>query len=34
VHLDRQPDHPICQRFRKKHKVVSVNTVFSALPPC
>ena len=34
VHLDRQPDHPIGQRFRKKHNAFSVNTVFSTLPPC
>ena len=30
VHLDREPDHPIGQRFRKKHNTFSVNTVFSA----
>ena len=34
VHLDRQPDHPISQRFRKKHNAFSVSTVLSALPPC
>jgi hypothetical protein len=34
VHLDRQPDHPIGQRFRKKHNAFSVSTVLSALPPC
>ena len=34
VHLDRQPDHPIGQRFRKKHNALSVSTVLSALSPC
>ena len=34
VHLDRQPDHPIGQRFRKKHNAFSVSTVLSALSPC
>jgi len=31
VHLDRQSDHPIGQRFRKKHNALSVSTVLSAL---
>jgi hypothetical protein len=34
VHLDRQPDHPIGQGFRKKHNTFSVSTVLSALSPC
>jgi hypothetical protein len=34
VHLDRQPDHPIGQRFCKQHNAVSVSTVLSALSPC
>ena len=34
IHLDRQPDHPIGQRFRKKHNTFSVSTVLSALSPC
>ena len=34
MHLDRQPDHQISQRFRKKHNTFSVSTVLSALPPC
>jgi len=34
VHLDRQPDHPSSQGFRKKHNAFSVSTVLSTLPPC
>jgi len=34
VHLDRQPDHPIGDRYRKKHNALSVSTVLSALSPC
>ena len=34
VHLDRQPDHPVGQRFRKRHNALSVSTVLSALSPC
>ena len=34
MHLDRQPDHPIGQRFCKKHNALSVSTVLSALSPC
>ena len=34
VHLDRQPNHPIGQRFRKKHNTLSVSPVLSTLSPC
>jgi len=34
VYLGYQPDHPICERFRKTHNALSVNTVLSALTPC
>ena len=34
MHLDRQSDHPIGQRFRKKRNALSVSTVLSALSPC
>jgi len=34
MHLDRQPDHPTGQWFRKQRNALSVSTVLSALSPC
>ena len=34
VYLGCQPDHPICERFHRKHNAFSVSTVLFALSPC